>query len=216
MNIGLLIGLLLGALIFIPLLIWYVWWEISFNLKVQIFKQVGKDSNDVIRVQDRFKVRQKNGVYTIIFRNQLSNTPSPPYMYWTKYLGKSKEYTEEQWKTLDLSRQIKRGLMLYQGTEGDYRPIEFVKDATGVEKAKILSQDNRRWVMSKLREEAEFTLSKKQQLIIYGGIIIAFIILAVVFVMFLIYLSENAQNVCAFGQSTTGQFIQTVQGAVGG
>lgn len=215
MNIGLIIALILGAIIFIPALIWYAWWEISFNLKVQIFKQVGKDPNDVIRVQDRFKVRQKNGVYTILFRNQLSNTPSPPFMYWTKYLPKQKEYTEEQWKSADFSRQIKRGLMLYQGTEGDYRPLEFVKDGEHT-KAKILSQDNRRWVMSKLREESEFTLSKRQQLIIYGGIIIAFIVLGIAFIMFLIYLSENAANLCQFGASNTGQFIQTVQGAVGG
>lgn len=221
MNIGITIALILGGLLFIPAVTAFVFWDRGFNYRVEIIKQVGKDPNDVIRVRDRFKVRQKNGVHTIIFRNQMrttwsrEETPSIPFRYWTKYLKKEIKYTDDQWNNMDLSRSIKRGLLLYQSTEGDYRPIEFAYDKEGV-KAKILSQDNRRWTVSKLREESEFTLSKTQQLIVYGGITIAFIIMGVAFVMFLIYLSESAANLCAFGQSTTSTFIQGAQAAVGG
>jgi hypothetical protein len=206
---------IVGGLVGVPAIIAYFLWEISFNYKVQIAKQVGKDPNDVVWVNDRFKVREKMGVHTIIFRNQLSRTPSVPYRFWSKYTNKQLKYDEEQWKKLDLSSLLKRKLFLYQGLEGEFRPMEIVYENNQMQ-WRILSQDNRRWVVSKLREEHEFTLSKKQQLIIYASIVIAFIILAICFIMMLIYLTEASQNICSFGTTAPAKFVEQVQGAVGG
>lgn len=208
---------LLFALIGGPLVLWYIFWEMSFTYPVWIARQAGKNIDDVIWFQDKCKVRNKQGVHTIIFRRQISKSQSFTGDLWSRFFKKKGvKFDDKKWKSLNMTKHLQRGLFLYQTSEGEFHPMKVAQKNEEVE-MRILTQDNRMFLMNQTIEANELTLSKRQQMMVYGAIIVAFIALAVVFVLFLIYLNERAGEMCMnVVQNTGNQFLETTQGAVGG
>lgn len=202
------------AIFLIPALIWFIIWNASFVHRALIFKQAGADVSDVIMVEDKFKVVERDGFYLIILKRHYSKTPAFPGRFWFKWLkNKTIKFTNEEWLNKNMRKDIARGLMLYQTTEGELRPVGFEKDDDQVVKLKVLAQDNRAWVVHASKKVNELTLSSRKQLISILAVIGAILILGVCFVLFIVYVSEAGADICGNVGTT---FIDTAGKVVGG
>lgn len=206
------VGFLVGIVV-IPALIWLWWWNTSFIHKATIFKQSGKDVSDVIQFEDKFKVIDRNGVHLIVFKRQQGKSPSFPGSSWLKWMRhKTIKITDEnEWSVM--RKHLSRGAMFYQTTEGEYHPVGFVKNDKGLAELKVLTQDNRLFLVSTYQEINDLTWTTRKQLIALAVIIGAIILLGVCFVLFLVYLTEASSNASAVASPS---FIETASNVVVG
>lgn len=199
------------ALIFIPLGIWFVWWNKSFIHRVWIAKQSGQEVTDVIWVEDKFKVVNKNGEHTIIFKRHHGGAPSFSGDFWAKVLKNQTikiNSDDEKWKRY-LKKQLGRGMFLYQSTEGEFNPMSIIQTPGGTA-FKVLPQDNRGFIVRGMSEVNELSLNSRRQMIIYLAIVGAFVILVIAFVLWLIYMTESATNLCGTAGKTFSETAKNV------
>ena len=220
--------ILVGGFIFLPAVIGFVWYQKSFIHKCWIAIQTGTDRGDVVWKEDRFKVVNKLGHHTIIFKHSRGGAPSPAGTFWTKLIHKKNavvDYDAGLWKTKGLANKIQRGLFLYRTIEGEFHPMSIVdvgdldKDGkpTAAVTFKVLSQDNRAFLIAADRDVQNLTLTGKKQLIAIIAVIIAIVILGICFILFLVYLGQNTDKLCGVGQTVRDSgIIEGVQGAIGG
>lgn len=200
-----------AGIIVIPAAIWLFMWWTSFTHKVWIAKQSGRDESDVIWVEDKCKVKDEKGQHVITFRGHKGASPSFPGEFWTKVFKlKAAKVTDEDWPFV--RKNIGRGLYLYQTTEGEFHPMRIVSEGTR-KGFKVLSQDNRGFVIRSLSDNNELTLSGRRQMFIYLAVAGVFIVLVVAFIMWLVYITETATNLCGVAGSNV---LETLQGTVGG
>lgn len=224
--------LLIAGIIIVPTVIIAIAWFLSFKLPVTIYQQTGNGLDQCIIKQDKFKVKNKRGAFVIMFRGTRGRSPSFPGEVWQQY---------------DMKGKIKRGLSLYMTTEGEFHPLAvtasliprikrdeqgaIVRDAEGKAmyeqvlqaSLKILSQDNREFIMNQTVEITKLTMTSRERLMTIGIVAIAAIIIAAMVIISIIYLSDMANNICNLAPSTGG-FVQQnssgvlnyAQGAVGG
>ncbi len=204
------VGILIGMVV-VPAVAWFVIWYNSFKFKVWIAIQSGEDTTDVIWMEDRFKVVNKEGRNTIIFRFQKDKSQSFGYKQWTKVLNKKIDFDESAWR--GLKKHLRRGLFLYKTTEGEYHPMEptiLEKDKRGF---RVLPSDNRGFLIDQFQHINNLTLTSRKQIIALAMIIVGIVILSICFVLFLVYLTEASQNICGVAGNTV---LKTAQGVVGG
>lgn len=195
-----------------PLLFLFFFWWTSFKFTARIAKQAGDNVDDVIWIEDRFKVVKKDGYHIIKFRWQRETSTSIPYKFWSKHSKKKPTWTDDQWKTLDMSKHLRRGLHLYMTTEGEYHPLVINKSG----QFQILPQDNRAHIVSEFEHVNDLTLTPKKAYIAAGILGIAVIVLGIAFVFYLIYLQEAQMAALGAAQSAGNNFLNAAQGAVGG
>lgn len=223
--------LLIAGIIIVPVIIGAILWYLSFKLPVTIYQQTGNSLDQCIIRHDKFKVKNKRGAFVIMFRGARGRSPS---------------FNGDVWQQYDMKGRIKRGLSLYQTTEGEFHPLAvtptmvqrikrdeqgaIVRDATGkpmyeeVMQAslKILSQDNREFIMNQTVEITKLTMTSRERLMTIGIVAIAAIIIAAMVIIAIIYLSDMANNICnlapntgAYATNSSG-VLNVAQGAVGG
>ena len=204
-------GLLaIGLFIVIPALIAWFIWEKTFRYKCFIAKQTGNDPDNVVWFEDKFKVLQKEGYYRIIFRRQISQSQSFPGELWSKFFrNKSIKFDNNRWMHLNIPKHIARGLFLYQTTEGEYHPMRLERDGV----MKTLSQDNRAFLVHQFKKSAELALTPRKQIIAIAAVIGGIVILGICFVLFLVYLTDAAADICGTAGNT---FIDTATNTIGG
>lgn len=177
----------------------------SFKNVAMIARQTGNDINDVIWIQDAFKVANKMGTWEIKFRKMKEKSQSIDGKFWTKFLKKKDEntilkYSKEEWDTLEMSRHIKRGLFLYESTEGEFYPMVIKNDGVNLSFS-IMSQDNRQFLMREIQDINSLTRNKRADVLLLAAIIISIIVLGVCFI--------------AFGYWQNKQYIRGVQETAG-
>lgn len=194
----------------LPILGWLVWYFTSFKYVARIARQTGSDPNDVVWINDKFKVVEKNGQYIIKFRIQKEKSQSFPYSFWSKHSNKNWKITHEEWLRMDLSKNIRRGLILYQTTEGEYHPMTIREYG----KFEVLPQDNRAFIVSQYSHVNDLSITPTKAFIAAGILALAVIVLGVLFVLYLVYLQE-AQLAQGVVQPAGNTFLNAAQGAVG-
>lgn len=208
----------------------------SFKNRALIARQTGKDTDDVIWIEDRFRIKNDNGFYVMQFKHLREKTPSLSGAFWSKFISKKEQnkiirVTKEQWGLLDLSKKIQRGLFLYETTEGEFFPIGLRQD----EKQPVfsaISQNNRQFIINQTQDINSLTRSKRREMTVLLAAIISCFVLAVIFIFGIIYLSETAKTsvqaqsqACADivsqtfnprNETTNPQFLNSITNRVGG
>ena len=203
----------LSIITIVPFAVWFYFWNKSFIHTVFIAKQSGRDVSDVLWVRDQFKIIERNGVHVIAFKRHKGKSPSFSGDFWCKvFKNNGISIDDDVWKKISMPKMIGRGLFLYQNTEGEFHPITLSIGSHHPE-FKVLTQDNRAFIVQGLRETQALTLTAKKQVIAIVAVVIAILVLAVLFFLFLMYLTEAATNICGRTGTT---FMQTAQGVVGG
>lgn len=155
----------------------------SYKNKAWIARQTGNNIDDVIWIEDKFRVVNKDGAWGIQFKRLKDRTRSVDGKFWTKLAGpkaKSIYGTEDDWRADNMKAQIIRGLFLYETTEGEFYPMT-IKHESGKFFFGVLDQDNRQFVISETQAVNDLTRSKKQEITLLWGIIIGIVVLALVF-----------------------------------
>lgn len=196
MSIDLILIMVLLFITIAPIIgiVAYVINKKSYRNTVWIARQTGEEINDVIWIPDKFKVRNINGTWEIKFYHMKEKTPSIDGKLWTKFLpndGKILRLTKDQFDTLDLRRHLKRGLFLYETTEGEFYPLTIRNDGKNV-LFSIVNQDNRNFIMRETQDINNLTRNKKQEKLLLWAIIIG--ILGMVIVSGLIGYFQNKQH----------------------
>lgn len=108
--------------------------------------------------------------------------------------------------------------------------MEIAKDAKGGPHFKILTQDNRMFLINEFKNINSLTQNRKMEMMVLMGIIVAAVVLGVIFVFGIIYLNETSKATqqaqvadCAnyaravFNITSTGQptFIESVTSNIG-
>lgn len=214
MSVTLLVAGVMTGFIVVPMIIWFIFWTTSFRYPVTIHRQVGETFGNTVEFDDKFKVREKDGHHVIIFKRQMGGSQSFPGEFWTKvFKNKSQKFTDDQWHSMLRSGKISRKLHLYQTTEGEFHPIGIGVDKEGKPTFKVLPQDNRAYLVNRFKKNNEMTMDSRKQLIVYLAITGGFLMLVVAFVLWLVYMTESAANICGVAGPN---FISTAQGVVGG
>lgn len=217
---ALIVIIIVGGFIILPATIGFIFYQKSFIHKVWIAIQTGTDRGDVVWKEDRFKVVNKLGHHTIIFKKARGGAPSPAGNLWTKLLSSKNaeiDFDAGLWKTKGMANKIQRGLFLYRTIEGEYHPMSIIDDKAGNVTFKVLSQDNRAFLIAVDRDVQNLTLTGKKQLITLLAVIVAIVILGICFILFLVYLGQNTDKLCGIAQQTQQSgVLEGAQAMLGG
>lgn len=193
---------------------------IFFNLKsyknlTMIARQTGSAIDDVMWISDKFRVRNKNGFWIIQFKNLKEKTSSVPGSFWTKMIAKKYQkkvlqFKEEDWKGKDISRLIRRGIMFYETNEGEFHPMTIEKKDDHVS-LHVISQDNRQFLINEIKDINSLTKNRFKEMLLLGGIVLAIFVLAVIFIIGIIYLSEEAKAANVAGTQACIDYYHAIQ-----
>lgn len=218
MNILIVLAVIVFLFIVTPLAVWLYIWNKSFVHRVHVAIQTGTDPTDVVWKSDRFKVIDQGGYNLIVFKFMKGGARAPTGDRWTKFLIGDKTVADVSnlWKTHNMPNLIQRGLFLYRNLEGQFRPMAIQADGT----FKVLSEDNRAYLIRKNTEAQRLLMTGKQQLIAVVIVVVALLVLGIAFVMVLVYLGQvfsSTSSMCAVGQAVAEQGIMAgAQAVVGG
>jgi hypothetical protein len=190
----------------------------SYRNRARIARQTGSNSDDVIWIEDTFRVKNTGGAWVIQFKKLREKTTSIPGSYWMKFvlpsaLPKVLKYTDEEWKGQDLSKLIQRGIMFYETSEGEFHPMSVSFD--GVARLHTISQDNKQFLISEIKDINSLTRNRFKEMMLLGGIVLAVFVLAVVFILGIIYLKESAQDSLGNSQQACIEYYRLVQNISG-
>ena len=197
------------VLVGLPMIIGILWFFKSHRYTAKIARQTGESTNDVVWINDKFKVIEKGGQYMIKFLWQREKSQSFPFSVWSKYSNKKWKMTHEEWMRQDLSKHIRRGLILYQTTEGEFHPMTIATTGT----FQVLPQDNRAFIVDQYNHVNELSITPTRAYIAAGILALAIVVLGVLFVLYLVYLSEVQAT--ANIAPRTNDFLNAAQGVVG-
>lgn len=170
----------------------------SYKNIVDIARQTGKDPSDVMWIRDTFRVVNKNGAWIIEFAKLREKTHSVDGKFWTKFLSPKSHksvlsFTRDEWESMDMSRHLKRGLKLYETTEGEFYPITIEKQG-GQFVFSVLDQDNRQFIINQTQAVNDLTRNKKQEVALLWGIVIGFVVLGIAFIAFMYFANKSYQG----------------------
>lgn len=199
----------LGILAFIA----YKFWDKSFRNKAMIARQTGINIDDVIWINERFKVVNVNGSWKIIFRHIREKTGSIEGKFWTKFSKtkpKTTTYNEDEWKKKDMSKLIQRGLFLYETSEGVLFPMKITRSETDDFTFNIVDQDNRMFLINEIEHVESLTKNPRSEMVKLVAIIVAIVVLGVTFAGGMYAMnSEGQQNVIQSAQ-VCGEYARAI------
>ena len=175
----------------------------TYKNTTMIARQTGNSPDDVVWIKDRFRVRNRDGFWIIQFKKLREKTSSVPGKFWTKFIAEKQtnkilKFTDEEWKTRDISRLIRRGILFYETNEGEFHPMTIEYDRDGA-KLHVISQDNRQFLINEIKDINSLTKNRFKEMLLLGAIILGIFVLAVIFILGIIYMKESAQT--SLGQS---------------
>jgi len=193
----------------------------SYKNKVWIARQTGKDVADVIWIEDRCRVVNKNGAWVIEFQKLREKMQSVRGEWWSKllkpsYQRKALKFDKNEWDSLNFRPNLIRGLFLYETTEGEFYPmVPSKKDGEFL--FKILDQDSKQFMISEIKDVNDLTRNTKQEVTLLWGIVIGIIVLGFVFFAGMWWQGhEHSANLAATAQlcaSYTREVINITAGA---
>lgn len=186
-SIDIVLLLIIMFVVLVPtiIVIAYVFNKRSYRNIAHIARQTGKDPNDVIWIQDKFKVRYLDGTWEIKFYKMKENTPSVQGNLWSKFLAPTQQsnkilqFKKETWDSIDMRRHLKRGVFFYETTEGEFYPMNIVADDK-IFNFSTINQDNRSFVARETQNINSLTRNKNKEKLLLWAIIIGIIGLVVV------------------------------------
>ena len=187
----------------------------SFKNRAIIARQNGKDVDNVIWIEDKFRVRMKEGHWFIQFKKLREKTNSISGEFWTRFIKKKKtptalEYTPEEWKGLDLSKLIQRGVFFYETNEGEFHPMS-ISGKEGKYGFNVMSQDNKRWLANEIKDINSLTRNKNKDMLLLGGIVLAILILGIVTIFSIVYMKETTQTAQITSQQACLDYYYALQ-----
>lgn len=199
MNIAVAVLLLFSVLILVVIFM-VLLYQKTFKYRVDIDVQSGDKPNSFIRLRDKCKVtKQKGGKVIIKFQKLRFVSPSIPFKWWLT-TNKSRKYEiprdgagglRADWS--DVRQRLDRGLHLYMSTEGELRPVHYNDE---MQLDAVVSQDNRNFIIDQVKENAEIASGRWERFWSLAAGPITIIFLGIFFVLFLVYITKNAQEIC--------------------
>lgn len=165
------------AIIVFGVPIFVLLYRASFKNKVRIARQTGNDINDVIWLEDKFKVVNPDGNWVIKFLNMKEQTTSVPGNLWVKFAKNSKQelkFSKDEWKSKQMSANVARGLVLYENTEGEFFPMTISK-VDGTVRFGLLNHNNRQFAVNEIRRAHDLTRNKTVEKILVIAAIVAIV-----------------------------------------
>lgn len=211
------IAMILGlVLLTFSIILGAIWMNAkSYKNTTMIARQTGRSTDDVIWIKDRFRVKNINGFWVVQFKKLREKTSSVPGSFWTKFIGekyqqKILKFSEDEWKTRDISRLIRRGIMFYETNEGEFHPMSIEYDGDTA-KLHVISQDNRQFLINEIKDINNLTKNRFKEMLLLAGIILAIFVLCVIFILGIIYMKESAQGSLAASQQACIDYYQVVK-----
>ena len=152
----------------------------------------------------------KDGAWVIEFEKLKEKTRSVDGSLWTKLLSpkyqkKALDYPRELWESLDLRSHLMRGLFLYETTEGEFYPMQVERKDDKSFVFKVLSQDNRQFIITETQGVNDLTRNHKKELTLLWGIVIGIVVMAIVFFSALWWMGKmHDQNIITTMQACGG------------
>lgn len=205
--------------IFFSIIMMIVLHRKSFRNRCEIARQTGSSNDDVIWIQDRFRVKNRSGFWVIEFLGLKEKTSSVEGRFWTKFIKKSQtnkilRYTEEQWKTRDLSRLIQRGIKFYETNEGEFHPMTIDFDGNRA-RLNVISQDSRQFLINEIKDVNSLTKNRFMEKVGLIAGIVAVLIMGVMFILGMIWMKESAQDSLSQSQQACIEYYKVVQNITG-
>jgi flagellar basal body-associated protein FliL len=219
-------GILLLIIVFIVAVPFVVIGGFLFNKKsyrndVWIARQTGANLDDVIWIKDKFKVLYVDGNWILKFYNMKERTPSVNGSYWTKFMSpkfnnRLMQIPKEEWHTLDMRGKLKRGLFLYETTEGEFYPMGInTKDQLGKDiKLTIFNQDNRSFVASETQDVNSLTRNKNKDKLVLIAIIIGIVAMVIIGGMIIYFQNKNHESSIQATAQLCGQYTVNIINAL--
>lgn len=204
----LLIGL--GLIIFVGVPILLLMNRKTFKNTVYILRQTGKNVSDFVLFDDKCRVVNKDGAWTIEFKKLKEKTRSVDGSFWVRVLSKKMKnkalrFEKDEWDRLDMRSHLMRGLFLYETSEGEFYPIQVERTEDKTFKFRVLSQDNRQFIITEIQGINDLTRNHKKELTLLWGIVIGIIVMAVVFFAALWWMGKmHDQNIINTMQACSG------------
>lgn len=210
MNILTIYLIAIGILMF-AVIVAIIIYNKTFKNRAFIARQTGKDTSNVIWIQDKFKVVMKDGHYFIKFKNLRQKTTAVNGAYWTAFFrpkdsAKELKVTKEEWEHKEFGKKIQRGLFFYETNDGEFYPMKIEMEAGSAE-FKILSHDNRRWIANQIKDIHDLTRNRTKDILLLVAGIIAIAVIGVVFIFGSIYMNEQATKSLAVNQVACTAYI---------
>jgi hypothetical protein len=212
------------VLIFGTLFFFIIKHKKSFKHPAIIAVQVGENYNDVVIVNDVFRVRRTQDGYYVTEFKTLTNerTPTPDFNVWnifgdTNVTDKNQKNEKKKWSEKEIKGFISRGVIFYKSAQGDLKPCIFGSEG----KLKILSQDNKAFLMNEVKRRQELFSSKKDMWMKLGIFGMALLFSSLIFIFTLVYLnttlSDTIGTVCSgAAQSAQYAFASNITAVIGG
>lgn len=161
----------------------------SYRNKAWIARQTGNNVDDVIWLEDKFKILNVDGTWVIKFYTMREKTPSIHGGFFTKFITpaysrKAVSMGKDNWNSLDMNRHMKRGIYFYETTEGEFYPMSIVKenkDGKDVFNFTTVNQDNRNFIMRETQNINSLTRNKKDDKLLLWGFIVGIVAMVIVF-----------------------------------
>lgn len=219
----------LGLFFFIMVVgMFIIFSKASYKHKALIAVQSGTSANDIVWIEDFFRVRKlEDGYYVAQFKNLRSDmTPSPRFSYWQKFVkgkssykgvddkdveGLSKKELKQQnkWTKEQMKRYLMRGAIFYKTSEGELKPMVIKQEG----ELTVLDQDNRAFLMGEAQRRAKLNQSKTDKWIKAGLILGAMFFSAAIFIFALVYVNISlADTVGAICNGAMSQAPNAIQG----
>jgi hypothetical protein len=192
----------------------FVVYKRSFKNVARIARQTGIESDNVIWIDDKFKVTQRNGQWVITFFRIKERTSSIPGSSWTKFLhpkGRNKvlELSDDEWRGRQLSKHIQRGIFFYETIEGQLSPMTIVRK-DGETYFEVMTQDNISFLAEAVIEANSLTRNRNKELLVLGGIIAACLVLGIISIFGIIYMNESAKSTLGASQAQCIQLYREI------
>lgn len=218
-DVVLLLVILLVTLVPIIVIVGFLLNKSSYRNTVWIARQTGKDVNDVIWIQDRFKVQFVDGQWNIRFYKMKEASQSVNGKFWTKILKKNSNtdkklgFSKEVWDSLDMRHHLKRGLFLYETTEGEFYPlpIRFLDDKPIFTP---FDQDNRTFIAQETQNINALTRNKSSEKLMMWIIIVGIIGLVVVGGLMTYFQNKSHEENIVATANLCGQYTVNIVNAL--
>ena len=186
----------------------------TYKNTTMIARQTGNSADDVVWIKDRFRVKNRDGFWIIQFKKLREKTSSVPGKFWTKFIAEKQtnkvlKFTDEEWKGRDISRLIRRGILFYETNEGEFHPMSIEYDSSGA-KLHVISQDNRQFLINEIKDINSLTKNRFKEMLLLGAIILGIFVLAVIFILGIIYMKESAQESLSSSQQACIDYYRVV------
>lgn len=197
----------------------FILYKASFRYKCQVAIPVGDSPNDVIWVEDKFKIKQNKGHQQVRFLRNRGKVYAPEYKFWSKWLRKNKSVeskTTDPWAVIDdsdIRKHVLRGAHFYKVSDLEYKVVKLTEKGD----FKVLDHDSVELVIDDIERQNEITTSFKDKLIQMGMWLGSLLIISLLAIFVLVlstkFAGEQSAQIINLAQSVATPPAQPVVGA---